>query len=176
MNHWIDDPHQAPDVGLDVQLGDPALVMLGPPDDMAWGVYQNPPVWQLRDGRLVIYVSVSEDIRCNPDLDWPAHHLISSDDGRKWEPIEPDEAMIRESGFTLPDGGAVRQYGRPGHYLTFCADGRERPHPQDTCNNNNMIVTGDDRIMITYADFGFVDDNGRRRKAIYAREVIARPR
>lgn len=53
--------------------------------------------------------------------------------------------------------------------------GREREHDQDTCNNNNFVVTGPDRLIIAYSDFGYKDAAGVARKAIFTREIVAQP-
>jgi hypothetical protein len=110
----------------------------------------------------------------------------SSDQGQTWsepEPIRP--SSTNPDGLVLPNGVSVRKYGRPGAFLTFCADDAgktwgndvmlipERPHPQDTCNNNNMIVTGPDRFYIVYSDFGYRNDKGELQRAIIGREFVA---
>ena len=130
---------------------------------------------------------------CRDPIHWTDHAVMfltrSTDQGLTWSPLEAIRPYsVNPDGAVLANGVAVRKYGRPGHYLTFCVDGkgerwgndvvpvgREREHDLDTCNNNGFVVTGPDRIVIVYSDFGYEDADGNVRKAIFTREVIASP-
>ena len=130
---------------------------------------------------------------CRDPKRWTDHAVLfltrSTDQGLTWTRLEPIRPYsLNPSGAVLANGIGVRKYGRPGHYLTFCADGRgerwgndvvligrEREHDQDTCNNNNFVVTGPDRLIIAYSDFGYKDAAGVARKAIFTREIVAQP-
>ena len=115
----------------------------------------------------------------------------SYDLGMIWtEPEAIRPASVEPEGAVLENGIAFCKYGRPGHYLTFCADGEGQAWGNDvvliappeeykhevTCNNNGVLITGSDRFLIVYSDFRYRDDASRLRKAIFVREVIARPK
>jgi hypothetical protein len=75
-------------------------------------------------------------------------------------------------------------YGRPGQFVTFCADGTGKQWGNDvtlvaadadTCANSSDVVLGSDRFMIAYTDYGHRDATGRLRKAVLVREVVVEP-
>ena len=104
----IIDPYDPPDVGVKVTLGEPRLLMLGPAGELTWGPYQNPTIWRLRDGRLIVRVLSYQDIGYNPDVDWTYFYFVSSDGGESWTYFIPakdeERRLVMESGFRLPDG------------------------------------------------------------------------
>ena len=75
-------------------------------------------------------------------------------------------------------------YGRPGQFITFCADGEGKQWGNDvtlvaedseTCANSCDVVLGSDRFLVAYTDYGHRDATGRVRKAVLVREVVAEP-
>jgi hypothetical protein len=110
------------DAGVSVRMGEPTLLMTGPPDALAWGLYQNPDVWRLRDGRLVARVQSYADSAHNPIVHWRHWWFISQDAGRHWAPAHPSEAeekvFLMEHTPALPDGRQV-------FFETRIADPRE---------------------------------------------------
>ena len=118
----------------------------------------------------------------------------SYDQGLTWTPpvaIRP--SSVNPVGGLLANGVAFRMYGRPGQFVTFCADGegkrwgnditiappRDDPaspagYGQRSCCNSDVCVLSPDRFLVLYSDYAW-DDGHRRRKAILAREIIAKP-
>lgn len=128
----------------------------------------------------------------------------SYDQGHTWTPpvaIRP--SSVNPVGGLLSNGIAFRMYGRPGQFITFCGDGEgkvwgndvvlvppmKNPNPtvindeaentgylQNSCCNSSVQVTGPDRFLVAYTDYQFRDRCGNIRKAVVARQVVARLR
>lgn len=115
----------------------------------------------------------------------------SADKGASWTPpvaIRP--CSVNPVGRMLDNGVAVRAYGRPGAFLTFCADGEGRRwgndvtlvqpwldhHGENACCNGNFLVTGPDRFLYVYTQWDHGDPWGQPRVATLVQEFVARPR
>jgi len=104
----------------------------------------------------------------------------SYDQGRTWttpEAIRP--SSVNPVGGLLPNGIAFRMYGRPGQYMTFCADGEGKEWGNDvilttggSCANSCTYVTGPDSFVVVYSDYEYRDTQGRQRKAVIARRIV----
>jgi hypothetical protein len=112
----------------------------------------------------------------------------SLDEGRTWSeptPIRPCSGGTL-NGLMLDNGVAVRAYGRPGAFLTFCADGTgelwgndvtiDRPtqgmEGENTDNNGNFVATGPDRFLYVYSRYDQPDPWGQPRLAVLAQEFV----
>jgi hypothetical protein len=112
----------------------------------------------------------------------------STDEGKTWSeptPIRPCSGGTL-TGLMLVNGIAVRTYGRPGAFLTFCADGKGerwgndviliRPtkgqEGENTCNNGSFVATGPDRFVHIYSRYDMPDPWGQPRLAILAQEFV----
>ena len=99
-------PGEAPDAGVEVEIGPPRPVMLAPIGDHQWGMFGFPSVWRLRDSRLVCAVTLGEDeMPSNGDIRYLWY--ISEDDGTSWTHFAVHDAeatsFIRER-FTFSSG------------------------------------------------------------------------
>ncbi|MDA0660941.1 MAG: sialidase family protein [Planctomycetota bacterium] len=124
-------PHQAPDVGVNVQVGTPHVVMFGPEgsvEDHAesvarigferFGHYMWPSVSRLRDGQLLVRVYVGgEDPRYPLPHEWL--NYVSADGGHNWRHFacydrvqgmrsSTQERPISEQALRLSDGEEIR--------------------------------------------------------------------
>ena len=109
----------------------------------------------------------------------------SQDEGQSWtSPVAVRPSSTNPAGGLLTNGVAYRMYGRPGQFITFCADGEGKQWGNDvtlvaedseTCANSCDVVLGSDRFLVAYTDYGHRDATGRVRKAVLVREVVAEP-
>lgn len=102
-------PAEAPDVGVEVEMGPARPVMMAPMGDREWGVFGEPCIWRLRDSRLICAVAIGEDEM--PSVgDYHYLWYISEDEGTNWTQfaIHDSEAkgFIRER-FTCSDGSQM---------------------------------------------------------------------
>lgn len=67
---------------LDVEVGEPRLIMAGPVGETRWGHWQFPILSKLRDGRLLVVVQVEDDSMLSYGK--PGKPFISSDNGKTW--------------------------------------------------------------------------------------------
>ncbi|MDA0661196.1 MAG: sialidase family protein [Planctomycetota bacterium] len=112
----------------------------------------------------------------------------STDEGKTWsapKPIRPCSGGTL-NGLMLDNGIAVRAYGRPGSFLTFCADGKgenwgndltidratQGMEGENTDNNGNFVATGPDRFIYTYSRYDMPDPWGQPRLAVIAQEFV----
>jgi hypothetical protein len=117
--------------------------------------------------------------------DSPLLMSTSNDEGQRWtSPVAVRASSTNPAGGLLANGVAYRMYGRPGQFVTFCADGTGKQWGNDvtlvaadadTCANSSDVVLGSDRFMIAYTDYGHRDATGRLRKAVLVREVVVEP-
>gem|GEM_PF-1670938 len=115
----------------------------------------------------------------------------SVDQGRTWsDPVAIRPCSVNPTGLMLANGVAVRAYGRPGVFLTFCADGEGRFWGSDvtlvppwrlnadenSCCNGNFLATGPDRFLYVYTRWDHRDPWGQTRVATLAQEVTVQRR
>lgn len=117
----------------------------------------------------------------------------SCDDGHTWSPpaaIRP--GSVNPVGGLLDNGVAFRMHGRPGQFVTFCADGEGRqwgnditlvpPGPGDpameqnrnSCCNSCTCVLDRDRFLVAYTHYTYRDATGAARPAVLVCHVTAR--
>jgi hypothetical protein len=116
-------PHAAPDVGVNVVVGEPHVVMFGPEGNVEdnegnsarlgferFGNYMFPQVCRLRDGRFLVRVYVGAE---DPRYKKPTELLnyLSDDGGKNWQHIacyQDNERPMDEIAFQLADGEEIR--------------------------------------------------------------------
>jgi len=136
-------------------------------------------------------------LRTSGDYTGNAPLLVSRsyDDGLTWTvPVAIRPSSVNPVGGLLANGVAFRMYGRPGQFVTFCADGegkrwgndvtilapRDDPsspagYGERSCCNSDVCALGPDRFLVLYSDYAWDDGRKRTRKAILAREITAEP-
>ena len=117
----------------------------------------------------------------------------SYDDGHTWsEPVAIRPGNVNPVGGILPNGVAFRMYGRPGQFVTFCADGEGKQWGNDitmvpagkgdpgieqfrnSCCNSCTYVTDTDQFLIAYTHYTYEHTSGVR-PAVLVCQVSARP-
>lgn len=110
----------------------------------------------------------------------------STDEGKSWSKpraIRPCSAGTMP-GIMLENGIAVRAYGRPGAFLTFCADGRgelwgndvtlvkpwKSQDDENSCCKPHLAITGPDKFVLAYSKWDVPDFSGKPRLAVIAQE------
>lgn len=119
----------------------------------------------------------------------PMYSNYSTDLGATWtkpEVFAPSGVLPKL--LQLKNGVTVLASGRPGVQLRFSKNGKVWTDPfemlpfadvenkdQVSCGYTQLLATGEDRFLIIYSDFKYLNEAKELRKAIKVREVIVTP-
>ncbi|MEJ7912898.1 MAG: sialidase family protein [Chitinophagaceae bacterium] len=139
----------------------------------------------LSDGTFICVLRTTDGIG-----NGPMYISRSSDLGVTWTRPE----VLTASGVLprflhLQNGVTVLSSGRPGVQLRFSNDGKGKvwteafemmPYKdykdQVSCGYTGLLATGNDKFLIVYSDFKYLNQANEVRKAIKVREVIVTPK
>ncbi|MDA0989671.1 MAG: sialidase family protein [Verrucomicrobia bacterium] len=153
------------------------LIAHDPSGDLMMG---EPCLLPTSDGKLACI------IRCADHQQKPMRIAYSADTGKTWSDTQPlGEFGVMPQAALLANGVAVLAFGRPGVHLLFSPDGTAQewvgpvsliagnPNAirEHTCGYTRLLPVSDDSILITYADFQHVGEDGRLSKAIVVRKI-----
>lgn len=119
----------------------------------------------------------------------PMYSNYSKDLGVTWTKPEVFAATgVLPKLLQLKNGVTVLASGRPGVQLRFSKNGKVwtdsfemlpfgSPENKDqiSCGYTQLLETGDDRFLIIYSDFKYLNEANEPRKAIKVREVVVKP-
>ena len=96
---------------MEVVVGQPSVVAVGPPREKRWGFYQFPSFQQTRRGELVVSFQVADDSHDDAGERHPFPHLVTHDAGRTWEPLADPGAI--QTARVLADGTEIQAIPGP---------------------------------------------------------------
>jgi hypothetical protein len=87
-------------------MGEPVMVVMGPPEEKRWGFYQFPHLERWEDGRIALTFSLHRDEAESYGQPAPAPNLyVSSDEGRTWA---VHTGPPGKGGLLLPNGDRLK--------------------------------------------------------------------
>ena len=137
-----------------VTLGQPVIVMLGPPGDLRWGYYSFPDMWRAPAGEMYLAVNVGEDAN-DVGEHLPTQFFVSRDEGKSWQPILEDQVDFSPDIIALPGGGQVA-FGTEKyiyHYSTYGPRQREL-HSLDELGLKSVFTTEKSRLVAAHYRYG----------------------